>query len=1107
MTYKNTLHQKGFHVVSRFNPATRSPFESYSGVSRILMLIFFTVIVGQAAFSQQAGNTTATRTVTGFVSDSAGNPLSGVSIRLANSNLGVSTNEFGRYSIQNIPPGATLVFSSVGFGEHSIVSGQSGQLDVVLSSNAIGLNEVIIVGYGTQQKQKVTGAITTIDAHAFESRPVTNVAQALQGLAGGLNITQSGSLGGSLDSRPTINIRGIATIGQGSTGAPLVLIDGMEGDINAINPQDIDNISVLKDAAASSIYGSRAPFGVILVTTKKGSADRIQVNYTNNFAWSSPILLPEMADSYSFAMFFNDGYRNIGSGDFLAPDIVQRILDYQAGKITTVNIPDPGNPNLWATANTFGNANHNMYNAIYKNSTPAQEHAVNISGGSGKTTYYLSGNYRNEDGLLKLSRDNYKRYATTIKLSNQLAKWASVQYTGRFVREEFEKPSAMTSSPRFAEFTMNQYFTGWMSWPIVPLYDDNGKLYSVTRDSQGGMLINGGRSNNQNDWTYHQLNLTLEPLPDWKIYANFNYRINDYFRHADNQKLYGYNIAGDPILLDGFTSVQEESYRTNYFSPNIYTEYDKTIGLHFLKAMVGFQSEETQTRNLTASRQGIIVPTLPVLSATSGTDINGNMVAPIVAGQYADWATMGYFGRLNYDYKGKYLVEANFRYDGTSRFRSDKQWKFFPSVSAGWNIARESFWKGLEPHLNVFKFRGSYGELGNQNTTNWYPTYLMMPVGTSNGTWLLGGIPPNTANAPTLISSGLTWERVKTWNLGLDISMLRSRLTASFDYFNRFTNDMIGPALELPVILGTPVPPSNNTDLKTYGFEFDLNWQDRLQNGLGYNIHLILSDAQTKILKYPNPTGNINTYRAGTMIGDIWGLQTKGIAQTQKEMDDHLASMPNGAQNALGNSWRAGDIMYEDINGDGKIDGGASTTANHGDLLVIGNTTPRYSFGVDLGLNFKGFDLRAFFQGIAKREYFRGQSTFFGASGQIWWSTAYAAHMDYFRDDANHPLGINLDSYYPRPLFNTTKNQFAQTRYLQDASYIRLKNLQVGYTIPEKVLTRIKIRNLRVYVSGENIWTATKMSKIFDPETIDGGYLGAIYPLMKRFSIGTTVTL
>ncbi len=1052
--------------------------------------------------------TSPSRVVSGRVTDSGGEPIPGVNILIKGTQQGLTSDIDGKFSVE-VPNGQTvLVFSFVGYESREVTVGNRTIIDISLQVDAKSLEEVVVVGYGTQSRAKVTGAVSTISPKVMESRAVSNVSQALQGVSPGLNITQSGSLGGSLDNRPAINIRGVATIGQGSTGNPLILVDGMEADINAINPQDIESISVLKDAASSSIYGSRAPFGVILITTKKGRLDKVQVNYNNNFSWGQPVLVPEIVDSYKFALFFNDGYRNIGAGDFLGPSIVQRIQDYQAGKIKTVNITDPGNPNLWATANTYGNANFSMYDAIYGKSAFSQEHNISASGGSGKTTYYLAGDYRDENGLLKITSDTYKRYGVTAKINTQLSKWASVEYSGRFIREEFEKPSTLTpnSRPGFAEYTINQYFTGWMSWPIVPLYDDNGNLYSVTKDSQGGLLINGGRANKQNDWIYQQLRLTISPLKGWDIFASINYRVNDYFSHINNQKLYGYNVAGDPILMDGYTSVQEDAYRVNYLSPNIYSEYHQSFGEHNIKLLAGFQAEENRTRNLSALRQGIIVQTLPTLSTTSGTDVNGAVVPPLVSGQYGDWATVGYFGRINYDYKNRYLLEGNLRYDGTSRFRADKRWKLFPSVSAGWNLAREDFWTPLEDYVNIFKLRASYGELGNQNTTNWYPTYAVMPVGTGNGAWLLNDARPNTSVAPSLVSSGLTWERVRTWNLGLDAAFLKNRLTTSFDYFTRYTNDMVGPAMELPVILGTAVPPSNNTDLKTYGFELDLNWQDQLKSGFGYSLRLVLSDSQTEILKYPNATGNLSTYREGSKTGEIWGYVTKGIARTLDEMDQHLESLPNGGQNAVGNTWRAGDIMYEDVNGDGKIDQGARTIQNHGDLVLIGNSTPRYSYGFDVGFEYKGFDFRTFFQGILKRDYFRGGATFFGASGQVWWSTAYEPHMDYFRDDPGHPLGLNLDSYYARPLFNTVKNQAVQSRYLQDASYLRIKNLQIGYTIPQSVTRAVLINKFRIYVSGENLLTRTRMSKVFDAETADGGYNGAVYPLFKRYSFGASIT-
>ncbi|HEX3007163.1 MAG TPA: SusC/RagA family TonB-linked outer membrane protein, partial [Bacteroidales bacterium] len=476
-------------------------------------------------------------------------------------------------------------------------------------------------------------------------------------------------------------------------------------------------------------------------------------------------------------------------------------------------------------------------------------------------------------------------------------------------------------------------------------------------------------------------------------------------------------------------------------------------------------------------------------------------------GQYQKWSTAGFFGRLNYDYKGRYLLEANLRYDGTSRFRENKRWNLFPSFSAGWNIAREDFWAPLEEMVSTLKLRASYGELGNQNTDNWYPTYVTMPVKDTNGTWLIKGVKPTTSSAPSLISSSMTWERVNSWNIGLDMAFLRNRLTSSFDYYTRYTLDMIGPAPQLPDILGTDVPKTNNTDLKTYGFEFSLGWKDRLKNDLGYSVNLLLSDSQTEITRYPNKTGDLSTstYREGQKMGEIWGYETVGIAKDQPEMDAHLAKLPNGGQDALGSQWSAGDIMYKDLNEDGKIDNGSNTEGNPGDLKIIGNSTARYLFSIDLNVDWKGFDARAFFQGVLKRDYFQDSYYFWGASSSgVWWSTGFKQHEDYYRNDASHPLGQNIDSYYPRPLFSD-KNQKVQSRYLQDASYIRLKNLQFGYTLPQELTSKIRIDRLRVFVAGENLWTGTKMTKIFDPETISGGYGGNVYPLTKVFSVGLNV--
>ncbi|MFW5872510.1 MAG: SusC/RagA family TonB-linked outer membrane protein, partial [bacterium] len=742
------------------------------------------------------------------------------------------------------------------------------------------------------------------------------------------------------------------------------------------------------------------------------------------------------------------------------------------------------------------------YDVVWKDGSPSMEHSLNFSGGNENITYFLSANYLYQNGLLELSYDDYKRYNITAKINAKLNEWTSISYGGRWGRQDIDEPTWYNKA-----FNLNQHL-GRRGWPTMPLYDNNGYLFQQFGQYDFAVgLVEGGRSKEQQDWIYHQLQLTLEPLKGWKIFGELNAKITDSFNNWDQQVLYNHDVNGDPVVILPSSHVQEEAARSTFINPNIYTEYNRKINDHTFNVLLGFQSELAKSRETRVRRDGIIVPELPVLDLTSGADIDGILLTPEIAGWYNQWATAGYFGRINYDYgEGRYLAELNLRYDGTSRFRSDLRWNLFPSVSLGWNLARESFWENIEEYVSNFKIRGSYGILGNQNTTNLYPTYATMPIGIANGSWLVNGSRPNTASAPDLISSILGWEEITAFDIGVDIGLLKNRLTTTIDYFERYTHNMIGPAPELPDILGTSVPRTNNTDLKTYGFELDIAWQDRFKNNLGYNIHFILSDSQTKIESYPNPTGRLNTFREGQKMGEIWGYTTIDIAKTDEEMDNHLASLPEGGQNSLGSNWKAGDIMFKDVNNDGKIDNGSNTEDDPGDLTIIGNNTPRYSFGFDFGADWKGFDFRAFLQGVMKRDVFQNSNYFWGVKGSIWSTIPFVEHADYFRDDPDHPLGLNLDSYFPRPIFQG-KNGQVQTKYLQDASYLRLKNLQFGYTLPQRITNKIAINKFRVYVSGENIWTATKMIKVFDPETIDGGWGGNVYPLSKVYSIGVMITM
>jgi TonB-linked SusC/RagA family outer membrane protein len=684
------------------------------------------------------------KTVSGKVTDSSGLPLPGVSIVIKGTTNGVITDAEGKYNLSNLPDDATLIFSFVGMKTQDVpVSGKTS-INITMSDETLGIDEVVVVGYGTQKKANLTGAVSTVNAKELESRPITNIGQALQGMVPGLNITRSGGMGGSLESRPTMNIRGLTTIGDGSSGSPLILIDGMEADINALNPNDIENISVLKDAAASSIYGSRAPFGVILVTTKKGTDGKMQINYSGSYRSNTPIMMPKQMDSYSFVNYLNAARVNGLETPFFDAEKVQRVLDFQQGKLGNKTIVAKGD--RWGDGYEWGNDNVDWFDAVYRSSAPSQEHSMSLSGGNKKMNYYLSGNHLSQDGFMKLNQDNYKRYTLTAKINATLSKWASLSYSARFTREDFVRPTALT----------NDLYNNMarQAWPTLPLYDPNGYLFSSP--SPALALRDGGQDKGQTDWNYQQLNLTLEPISGWKIFANLNYKIGDVFRHWDVLPTYNYNVAGNPYYAyqqwyfsnDPNPNVHEQAERTNFFSPNIYTEYAKSLGKHNIKAMVGFQSELNKFRNLGVTRVGVMVPEYPIIDITSGTAFDGKIVAPSIFGKYEEWSTFGTFGRINYDYDGRYLIEANLRYDGTSRFRQDKRWNYFPSVSLGWNIAREPFWKQIENTVNLFKLRASYGELGNQNTNNLYPTYQTMGFEAAKGTWLINDLNTSRSWAP-----------------------------------------------------------------------------------------------------------------------------------------------------------------------------------------------------------------------------------------------------------------------------------------------------------------------------------------------------------------------
>ena len=770
--------------------------------------------------------------------------------------------------------------------------------------------------------------------------------------------------------------------------------------------------------------------------------------------------------------------------------------DYVDGKLAPNDVAEAQGNGKWNYDYTWGNVD--WLQEYYRNWSTAQEHNASISGGTEKFTYYMSANYLGQSGFMRYGTDHNKRYNLTGKISAQITDYVKVDYSTRYSRTDYDRPSIL----------WNDFYNNVLRRcrPVRPLKDPNG--YYMSDINYIEALQNGGRQNEINDGLSQQVRITITPLKNWNIIGELNIKTDNNWTHYEHKRVYSH-MANDPektyvATMTGPSEdkVYEYAYKSLFLNPNVYTNYDITLGQHTIAATAGMQIERQKYRDVSAQRADMISTDLPVLNLTTSSQSYG------ISGVVQEWASAGFFGRINYDYAGRYLVEGNLRYDGSSRFRRGNRWILTPSFSLGWNIAREAFFESLAEKISTLKLRVSYGTLANANIYNWYPTYQTMDVKASNGNWLINNAKPNTAEAPKLVSSSLTWEKIKSTNIGLDVAALNNRLTGSFDYFIRKTEDMMGPGIELPAALGTNVPPTNNTDMKTYGWELQIGWRDQIGD-FKYGAKLSLSDSQSKILRYGNPTGSLSKYVEGELIGNIYGYTTIGIAKTDEEMQQHLASLPNGGQSALGSQWAAGDIMYADLNGDGKINNGSYTINDMGDMKKIGNSTPRFMTGINLDAAYKGWDLQMFWQGVLKRDWWPGDKnmTFWGVTDGEWWSTSFKEHLDYFRTSEN-PLGEN--PYYPRPIFNT-KNNKSQTRYLQNAAYMRLKNIQVGYTFPKVWINKLMLQNLRIFVSGENLLTITSLSDTMDPETCGAGYQsteqanGTVYPLAKTISFGLSV--
>jgi len=1023
------------------------------------------------------------RSIIGTVTDEeTGDPLIGVNILVKGTATGALSDDEGKFSIEVPDEAEILIFSYIGYATKEVSISEITTVNVALAPEITSLGEVVVVGYGTKKKSNLTGAVDDINIdEEIGQRPVANIQQMLQGAVPNLNVSYTGN-GGEPGATNNLNIRGIGTI-TGDGGSPYILLDGLPittAQLNSINPNDIESISVLKDAASAAIYGSRGAYGVILITTKKGTAgEKVQVDFSSTIAFASPTVLPSLANSLDFVNAYNQAVINSGAQPMFTEQEIQDVIDFQNGLKDSETEPNETGTNwrYW----TDGYANYDWFEEMYKDWAPRQQHRISVNGGSGNTTFYLSGNYFEQVGNLRYGNDQYDRLNFVANVKNQATDWLSFDVSAKYAREDQVMPTG-----GFGGYDKSiMYHQISRLWPVVPKYGPNGNIVNsdilrIQRSGDSREFINN---------TILQIGTDIEPIKGWVTRVSYNWNLTN----SNYERVRLTNLVELP---DGTTSNvgynPDQIYRSFDEHTNqllyITSSYDVTVGNHTLGGLVGYEQRLQKSTFLGGSRSELITSNIPTVSTSVGEERTFDALS--------QFSTQGVFGRLNYSFMDKYLIELNARYDGSSFFREGNRWGFFPSASIGYNLAREGYWAPLANTIGLFKVRASWGQLGNHDPQLAGLYQELLPA--SNSTWLLNGSRPAIIGAPGLISPDLTWETVTSLNIGLDAALFDNALEVTFDWYDRTTTDMIGPAEALPEILGAAAPRENNAELQTRGWEAIVRWRGNIGQ-VGYTIGANISDNTTKVIEYNNPTNILSTFREGQELGEIWGFETVGFFTS----DAAAAEAPD--QSFLFSRWTAGDIQYEDLNGDGVIDIGENTADNPGDLKVIGNNLPRYAYGFNLGLNWKGFDLNVLLQGVAQRDFMFSTSTnlFWGFRGNQWQNTITNVHLDYWTEE-------NPGAYFPKPYINEehVKNTRSQTRYLQDASYMRLKNIQLTYTIPTGITSRIGLSGIQIFFSGENLATITDLSENFDPEALSGGWgEGKTYPLQKVLSGGINVGL
>ncbi len=1061
------------------------------------------------------------RMVSGKVLDALQEPLVGVSIRIEGTTQGTITDVDGAFEVQVPAAGATLDFSYVGYLTEK-VKVKPGQKNIVvyMQEDAIMLDEAVVVGYGTQKKVNLTGAVATVDSKSLEDRAAHSLTSMLQGSVPGLNVTTSSGVPGS---SPAINVRGVTSI---NSAGPLVLIDGAVGELDRVNPNDVESISVIKDASAAAVYGARAAFGVILVTTKSGAAQdgKATVRYSGRLGWEAPTTSTEYETTGYWSVYTVNKFWQAENGglycDYTYYDMQQllaRVNDKTENPDRPWVVEDVRNGRRqWVY---YGN--YDWWHMLYNDNRPVQQHDISISGGNKDVKYLVSGAYDYQKGMLKEYPDIYRKYNLRSKIDLRINKWSTLTNNTSFYGSQYtfqgdgsvENTLAYSARHALACFPMKNPDGSW-------LYSTPYLNYKV---ANGRHIILGEGSHRNVDRTTDFSNTTrlvITPIKALSLTADFTYRLyqtrntsrsnNLYYREYPDAEMGVYATGAGANRLD-------ESVNTrNYYSANAYANFDDTFNdVHHVSGVIGFNYETMRLKNISAYGENLASTSLDDFNLVGQND-EGEVITG-VDGSQSEYALAGFFGRINYDYKGRYLFEASGRYDGTSRFAAGSRWGFFPSGSVGWRISEEPFFKPLSKYVDNLKLRASFGSLGNQNVSSYY-TYMRL-ITVSDFAGYSFGEGSSMAKYSTLsapVSSDLTWETAQQWDFGFDLTMLKNRLNVTVDGYVRNTLNMLTDGIELPAVYGASVPDMNTADLQTKGYEISVSWRDQFQlasRPVEYSLGFNVSNYKSYITKYDNKDKTFaKDYYEGMRLGEIWGFVTDGLFPTTEEAQAYASEVDlSYINNRVTGGWQAGDLKFLDLNGNKKLDIGSNTVDDPGDRKILGNSLPSLSYGINASLRWFGVDVSAFFQGTGNHYWYPT-----GQAMQFWGPFSYP-YLTYLQKDFLKDVWAedNPDAYFTRPMaYSATSGPLSlvNDRYLQNIRYMRFKNLTVGYTIPVNLTKKIGVDQLRVYFSGENLcyWSPLKKhTKYIDPEAAidrDDAYNNAYYPWQKTFMFGVDVT-